>query len=94
MLAYDTALEVNPNYPEAMEYRAEALLGLGRVEEAQEAYQRLAAISEEHAAELLSAMKEWAGAQANVAAAAELGLADWIAARERAGAEGSASSWR
>jgi len=36
--SYDRALEIQPNYGEAIEYRAEAYLGLNRVKEAKEAY--------------------------------------------------------
>ena len=35
------ALEIEPDYPEAIEYRAEAYLGLNRIDEAQNAYRVL-----------------------------------------------------
>jgi len=99
MEAYDTALSLNPNYPNAIEYRAEALLGLGRIPEAQEAYQKLSMISAEHASELLAAVKVWASDEGHAAAAAEYGVAEWIAAHEQvseatgAGSGGGPSSW-
>src|SRR5579859_1743549 len=36
--AYAKALELNPAYPEAIEYRGEAYLGLNKIDEAKEAY--------------------------------------------------------
>lgn len=89
MQAYDTALRLNPNYPEATEYRAEALLGLGRVVEAQEAYERLAIVSPDHAAELLAAFKAFA---ARSGSATDGELAEWIAQRESVSAATSPSA--
>lgn len=100
MQAYDTALGINPNYPAAIEYRAEALLGLDRVPEALKAYERLAVISAEHAAELLAAVKTWAGDEANAEAATASDVAAWVAHREEvssttaSGAAGGSRSWR
>jgi len=57
--AYAHALQLNPNYGEAVEYRAEALLGLNRTEEAKAAYMTLFASSRPLADELMTAMKHW-----------------------------------
>ncbi len=57
--AYDRALELNPLYPEAIEYRGEAYLGLGRLEDAKEAYMELFRIDRPRAGELMTAMKRW-----------------------------------
>jgi tetratricopeptide (TPR) repeat protein len=38
---YSKALELNPAYPEAIEYRGEAYLGLNKINEAKEAYMAL-----------------------------------------------------
>lgn len=60
LAAYDRALELAPGFPEALDYRAQAYLGLGRIEEAQEDYLALLRADGEQARELLSAMREWA----------------------------------
>ncbi|MFQ5349487.1 MAG: tetratricopeptide repeat protein [Thermoanaerobaculia bacterium] len=57
--AYDQALAIAPNYPEAIEYRGEAFLGLDRIEEAKGAYMQLFRIDRERAAELMTAMRSW-----------------------------------
>lgn len=57
--AYGTALQLAPDYSEAIEYRAEAYLGLGRLAEAKDAYIRLFSLDRESADTLLAAMKEW-----------------------------------
>jgi len=90
MASYDTALSLNPNYPAAIEYRAEALLGLGRVDEVKEAYQKLSMMSADHAAELMAAVKAWAGDEANAEAASAAGLMEWTAGSERVATETSA----
>jgi tetratricopeptide (TPR) repeat protein len=59
LAAYDRALALNPNYPQALEYRGEAYLGLDRFAEARDAYARLMAVSPEHAAKLLGAVASW-----------------------------------
>ena len=59
LAAYDKALEIAPFYAEAIEYRAEAYLGLGRLEDAKEAYMLLFSGNREHADELMEAMKTW-----------------------------------
>jgi tetratricopeptide (TPR) repeat protein len=41
LTAYDTALGLDPNYAQAVEYRAETYLALDRVAEAQRAYYQL-----------------------------------------------------
>lgn len=61
--AYDRALSLAPDYTEAIEYRAEAHLGLGRLEEAKEAYLILMREDQARADELMTAMKKWLDAQ-------------------------------
>jgi tetratricopeptide (TPR) repeat protein len=41
LAAYDRALEIEPGFPQAIEYRGEAYLKLGRLEEAKAAYMDL-----------------------------------------------------
>ncbi len=57
--AYNRALELEPGYSEAIEYRGEAFLGLDRTEEAKEAYLELFRADRARADELMDAMKTW-----------------------------------
>ncbi len=57
--AYAKALELNPAYPEAVEYRGEALLGLNKIDEAKEAYMMLFRDARSLADELMAAMRRW-----------------------------------
>jgi tetratricopeptide (TPR) repeat protein len=61
--AYAKALEINPNYPEAIEYRGEAYLGLNQIEGAKGAYMALFRDSRPLADELMVAMHHWADAR-------------------------------
>jgi len=56
---YDRAVSLNPAYSPAIEYRAEAYLGLDRVEDAKKAYMQLFPSDRGRADELLQAMKGW-----------------------------------
>jgi tetratricopeptide (TPR) repeat protein len=58
--SYNEALRLSPNFPDAIEYRGEAYLGLNRPEDAKQAYLLLFAGSRSHADILLKAMKTWA----------------------------------
>src|SRR3984885_15264417 len=57
--AYAKALELNPNYPDAIEYRGEEYLGLNKIEPAKEAYMSLFRGSRQLADELMVAMRHW-----------------------------------
>lgn len=57
--AYEQALQLNPDYPHAIEYQGEAFLGLNRIEEAKFNYLRLYGIAPAQADKLLAAMQEW-----------------------------------
>jgi tetratricopeptide (TPR) repeat protein len=59
LAAYDRALEIEPRYAEAIEYRAEAYLGLNRLDEAKQAYLELFKGQSDQAAALLEAMQRW-----------------------------------
>lgn len=59
LAAYDRALALNGTYTEAIEYRAEAYLGLDRVEEAKTAYIDLFAVDPPRADQLMTAMRAW-----------------------------------
>ena len=57
--AYDRSLELNPNYAEAVQYRAVAHLALGRTEETKSAYDKLFLRDPGLAAGLLTEMDQW-----------------------------------
>jgi len=61
--SYAKALELNPNYPEAIEYRGEAYLGLNQIEDAKAAYMTLFQTSRPLADELMTAMHQWTDAR-------------------------------
>ena len=58
--SYNKALELNPTYTEAVEYRAEAHLGLNMIQESKQAYLVLFKHDRPRADKLLVAMKIWA----------------------------------
>jgi tetratricopeptide (TPR) repeat protein len=100
---YERALSLHPGYPEALEYRGEAYLGLNRVADAQKAYLDLFASNRALADKLLASMKDWLQAQrASAGADAEkVGELDkWIQERSAIAGqtaaltrEGTAASW-
>jgi tetratricopeptide (TPR) repeat protein len=105
LAAYDKALSIKPGYPDALEYRGEAYLGLGRIPDAQQAYLDLYAGNRALAGKLLSAMKGWSVAQrASPAASSATNLDEldkWIQERTQIAGqtaaltrEGTAASWR
>lgn len=61
--AYAKALELNPNYPDAIEYRGEAYLGLNKIDDAKAAYMTLFAQSRPLADQLMTAMRRWTDAR-------------------------------
>ncbi|MEM7050301.1 MAG: tetratricopeptide repeat protein [Acidobacteriota bacterium] len=76
--AYNQALELAPTYAEAIEYRGEAYLGLGRLEDAKEAYLSLFTLDRARADELLAAMQTWLESNPG-----EEGFASWVAERAK-----------
>ena len=61
--AYDHALQLNPNYGEAIEYRGEAYLGLNRTDDAKAAYLQLFGSARPLADQLMTAMHLWVAAR-------------------------------
>jgi tetratricopeptide (TPR) repeat protein len=61
--SYGKALELSPTYADAIEYRGEAYLGLNRIDDAKDAYMTLFRDSRPLAAELMTAMHQWADAR-------------------------------
>ncbi len=79
--AYDQALALAPFYGEAIEYRAEAYLGLGRLDEVKEAYMQLFAKERALADELMAAMQAWVEEPGDVPAEKVEAFAAWLAER-------------
>jgi tetratricopeptide (TPR) repeat protein len=103
LTAYERALTLHPGYPDALEYRGEAFLGLNRVPDAQQAYLDLFATNRALADKLLASMKDWLQAQrasssadANTVSELDkwiqerLGIAGQTASLTR---QGTAASW-
>ena len=83
--AYDRALELEPGYTPAIEYRAEAYLGVNRLEEAKTAYMTLFNADRARADELAAAMKSWLEKRRQDAAGLAPGIiedfAKWLSQR-------------
>jgi len=83
--AYEKALALNPDYPEAIEYRAEAYLALNRLDDAKAAYLTLFGSSRSTAKVLLEAMQQWVAerrkAPAGVSPEALEAFAQWVGER-------------
>lgn len=101
---YGRALELSPGYPEAIEYRAEAYLGLGRLDEVRDAYMELLREHRPFADQLMIAMKGWVDEHradpGEMDSAAVEDFAQWVEERERAasqtaelGGVSAASGW-
>ena len=85
---YDRAIELaKPQiFPEAIEYRAEAYLGLNRIDDARQAYMDLFAADRKQADSLMEAMKKWVETHktdpAGVSPEAVTGFEKWIGERD------------
>ena len=77
---YNTALEIEPTYANAIEYRGEAFLGLNRVDEAKEAYMTLFKGHSDQAPDLLTAFQHYVAKQQEAGENVEA-LAAWVAER-------------
>jgi tetratricopeptide (TPR) repeat protein len=82
---YDKALKLKPGFPDAIEYRGEAYLGLNRIDDAKQAYLDVLAADRKQADTLMAAMKIWIQdhktTPAGVDAATVDGLEKWIGER-------------
>jgi tetratricopeptide (TPR) repeat protein len=85
LAAYEKALALNPQYTEAIEYRAEAYLALNRIDDAKAAYMTLFAESRAHATVLMQSMQNWVAVRrkqpAGLAAADIDSFAQWVEER-------------
>lgn len=80
IVAYDRSLAIQPAYAEAIEYRGQAYLGLGRLQDAKSAYMQLFSSDRAKADELLAAMRNWCDAQTEGGAEVEE-FAAWVEER-------------
>jgi tetratricopeptide (TPR) repeat protein len=85
LAAYEKALALNPTYSEAIEYRAEAYLALGRLDDVKSAYMTLFASSRSHATVLMQGMQKWVTEHrkppAGITAADLEGFSQWVEER-------------
>ena len=102
--AYDHALDLKPDYAQAIEYRGHAYLSLNRLAEAKAAYLALFAGNRQLAATLLAAMQAWVGdhrgGTGDVDGATLASFASWVSERSSIASqtaaltrEGAASAW-
>jgi len=104
LTSYEKAIELNPDYPDAIEYRGEAYLGLNMIEEAKAAYMTLFRDSRPLANELMAAMHQWAESRRKDAQGLSStdveAFAKWMDERESVAAQtaslaiGATQSWR
>lgn len=84
--AYETALKLAPDYPEATEYLAELYLLTGRLDEAKAAFAKLQKLSPSYAGVLLQSMRDWLkglGKQtASVSATQRDAFASWVSTQK------------
>ena len=84
--SYDRALKLAPTFSEAIEYRAEAYLGLNRIDDAKNAYMQLFVADRTASNVLLKAMKTWVGKRrvepAGVDAATLDAFGAWVTERD------------
>jgi len=92
--AYDRALDLEPKYTPAIEYRAEAYLGVNRVDDVKTAYMTLFNADRARADELANAMKTWLEKRrqdaAGVAPEAIEDFAKWLSQRQEIAGQTSA----
>lgn len=82
LAAYNEALRLKPSYSEAIEYRAEAYLALGRLEETKAAYMDLFVNDRARADLLMTAMQAWSQT-IDTNNAEQVSFANWIGQRQQ-----------
>lgn len=95
--AYNYALELKPDFLQAVEYRAEAYLTLGFLDETKSSYMRLFREDEALAAQLMNAITQWLEAQSEQSEAVD-DFGRWASERQRlvsfTPSNEAASQWR
>jgi tetratricopeptide (TPR) repeat protein len=91
---YDKALALQPGFPDAIEYRAEAYLALNRIDDAKQAYLELFASDRKQADILMQVMTDWVAKRhadpAGLDPAAVSAFESWI--KERGALAGQTAS--
>ena len=86
LAAYNQALELQPGFSPAIEYRAEAMLGLNQLDEVKTAYTTLFAGDRPKADALMASMKSWIADRRTNAAGLDAqkldDFATWVSQRE------------
>lgn len=83
LVAYNKSIEINPIYPEAIEYRAETYLRLNRFDDVKEAYMDLFTNYErKYADQLMEAMNKWLQQNGQASSEAANSFSQWIKERE------------
>jgi tetratricopeptide (TPR) repeat protein len=77
--AYEKALALAPEYPEAIEYRAELFLLTGKVAQVKDAYASLLKSSPSYAEVLKTSMKDWVKAKKTAAGLTDADRAEFTA---------------
>ncbi len=81
--AYNFALEVNPNFHQATEYRGEAFLALGMLQQTQNAYMHLFRNDRALADQLMQRIDEWVTEKGAEVSEAEANFIAWAQERKR-----------
>ena len=81
--AYNYALELNPNFHPATEYRAEAFLVLGLYKQTQQSYMQLFRGDRDLANQLMTAIDSWIESKGDGLQPAEADFVTWINERKR-----------
>ena len=81
LTAYNAALAMKPEFGEAIEYRAEAYLALGQLDQVKADYMRLVEIDDDIAALLLAALQAWSKAHSTDTSESVTAFRAWIAER-------------
>ena len=79
--AYNAALAMKPDFGEAIEYRAEAYLALGQLEQVKADYMRLVEVDDDLAELLLAALQAWSKTHSADTSAPATAFRAWIAER-------------
>ncbi|MEO8313522.1 MAG: tetratricopeptide repeat protein [Pseudomonadota bacterium] len=84
--AYETALKLQPDYPEAIEYLAELYVETGRLDDAKASFAKLQKANPSYANVLLQSMRDWlAGPAKSVASVSSVQREDftkWVSAQK------------
>lgn len=88
--SYNYALQIHPDFLQAVEYQAEAFVAVGFYDEARASYMRLFREDTELANELMTSMKAWAAEQKQPGARAR-NFIEWIESRADVSAFGEST---